>query len=247
MKKIILSLCCFLLTACNDYQIKDGKVYYKWFHGGALEYRTHLVENADAETFRSIPNKEGMEFAKDKNSVFLRGRLLKNADPNSFEQLHEYYWKDKNNVYLFAFGEALVEDANPNTFSVLKEYWAADKHHIFHQQYKMEGINKATFVPIDEFWAKDDKYYYHKTTRLDLLDYASAEVVSKYYIKDKNGVYLKTGEKLPNANPNSFVAFIHTNAGYDDQFMFSGAKNEGIITEEYRKTYVGNKEIVIVK
>lgn len=218
MKKIILLLCCFLLTACNDYQIKGGKVYYKWFHSGALEYRTRLVENADAKTFKSIPNKEGMELAK-----------------------------DKNNIYLFAFGEAVVEDADPNTFSVLKEYWAADKHHIFHQQYKMKGINKATFVPIDEFWAKDDRYYYHKTTRLDLLDYASAEVVSKYYIKDKNGVYLKTGEKLPNANPNTFVAFIHTNAGYDDQFMFSGAKNEGVITEEYRKTYVGNKEIVIVK
>ena len=93
-----------ILISCNlGYEVKDGKVYYKWIRGGNMSKETTLVEDADAETFEVIKNDVDLDLGRDKNYVFLELAKLK-AYPATFEQIEGYYWWDKDNVYVLKYG-----------------------------------------------------------------------------------------------------------------------------------------------
>ena len=85
-KKISLFLTLsIVLISCNlGYEKKDGKVYYKWIHGGQMSKEITLVEDADAETFEVIKNDVDLDLGRDKNYVFLELAKLK-VDPATFE------------------------------------------------------------------------------------------------------------------------------------------------------------------
>lgn len=64
-------------------------------------------------------------YAKDKNSVYFLGDIIKDADPNSFELLEKpYYTKDKNYVYL----SSTKFCSYPETFSFIGNYYCKNKN-----------------------------------------------------------------------------------------------------------------------
>lgn len=212
-----------------------------------------LVKDADTETFETIKNDINKNLGKDKNNVFKDASILEHADPNTFEQVKEYYWKDKNNVYLLQFGgtDNRIENADPKTFKVIKGYnWTHDKNNVYYEFDKLYEVNPNKFVAINENWGKDNQYYYYHNLRLDSLDYESAEIVNTYfmegsatpsdYIKDKKNVFFQN-RLVKDANPLTFVADGVGTFGHDDKYMFSWEKNEGPITDQYKKTYIDNE------
>ncbi len=239
---ILLALTITLTSCHSGYEEKNGKIYYKWINGGSWKRENTLVD-ADAKTFETIKTDLNIHLGKDKEHVFKDASILEHADPNTFEQVKEYYWQDKNNVYLLQFGgtDCKIENADPKTFKVIKDYlWAQDKSNVYYRFDKLQDVNPVKFVAIDEEWGKDDKYYYFNNLRVDSLDYQTAEIVSPYYIKDKNSVFFRE-KVVKDANPKTFKTNGIGSAGYDDKYMFSGVTNEGLITEEYRKKYIDNE------
>lgn len=111
-----------ILISCNlGYEVKDGKVYYKWIRGGNMSKETTLVEDADAEIFEVIKNDVDLDLGRDKNYVFLELAKLK-AYPATFEQIEGCYWWDKDNVYMFQYGSPdnnAVKETYPKTFGVV--------------------------------------------------------------------------------------------------------------------------------
>ena len=241
---ILLTLVLALTSCHSGYEEKDGKIYYKWIHGGNWTRENTLLKDADAETFEAIDNNINVHLGKDKNYVFKDASKLEYADPNTFEQVKEYYWMDKNNVYLLQFGgtDCRIKDADPKTFKVLKDYhWTHDRNNVFYKFDKLINVNPDKFVAIDEEWGKDDSFYYYHNLRVDSLDYKTAEIVSPYYIKDQYRVFFQD-TIVKDANPKTFKADGVGSFGHDDKYMFDWEKNEGPITEQYRKTYIDNEK-----
>lgn len=255
MKKYIYNLLTLTLTmitlaSCHSgYEEKKGEIYFKWIHGGNWTKERTLVKGADASSFKTIKHNVNLELGKDKNHVYYRAQIFNRADPKTFVQVDNYFWKDKNNVYYLNHGlqNCIVKFADPKTFEVFSiDEWAKDKNSIYHKVSKSEVYNLKSFTPINENWGKDNKYYYWKTKRLDSLDYESAEIVNtyfrneqgkiSYYIKDKNHVYFKN--KIVNeANPKTFVANGVGWFGNDGINKFDWEKNIGPINKKYRETY----------
>jgi hypothetical protein len=213
MKKLIKTSFYYLiiltsLSSCHSgYEEKDGKIYYKWIHGGNWNQENTLMQEADASTFTTIDNDINLNLGKDKNYVFKDASILKYADPLTFEQVKEYYWKDKSHVYLLRFGgiDCRIENADPKTFLVVTDLWTKDKDHVYYEFDKLIDVNPKAFVAIDEDWGKDDSSYYYHNSRLNSLDYSTAEIVSPYYIKDQSKVFFRD-TLVRDANPKTFKA-----------------------------------------
>lgn len=254
----------FIFTSCvpdyHGYEEKDGEIYHKWFHGGNWTKEKTLVDQADASTFTTIQHEINIDLGKDKNHVFIDALILENADPLTFEQIKEYYWRDKNQVYLLGFGRAdkTIEYADPKTFTLINNnewvkdkknvfnklinLWAKDKSNVYFMYNKLNGVNPKEFVSLDEDWGKDDSFYFYHDLKLDSLDYKTAQIVSSSYIKDKNRVFFQN-KLVKDANPSTFKADGVGSFGHDNKYMFDWEKNKGFITEEYRKTYINRNKI----
>ena len=226
----------FFLTSCQPaYKEKDGKIYYKWIHGGNMTKENTLVNDADASSFETIINSTHFSLGKDKNHVFFNSEILENADPSTFENIQPSYYKDKNYVFLLQGTniDSRIIGADPSTFTILKEYyWSKDKNHIFYSRTPLEDATLSSFVVINENWGKDGKFYFFRDKKLDSLDYASTELLGENYIKDKNYVYYEN-KRVIDANPKTFKVGKFLSA-YDDKYRYDFEKNVGPITEEYK-------------
>src|SRR5688572_11512541 len=114
----------FLLASCHSgYEEKNGKIYHQWIHGGSWTKKESLVKEADASSFEVIENDIHLDLAKDKNHVFKDASVIEHADPSTFSQIKEYYWKDKDHVYLLQFGgtECRIPNADPETFVIIED------------------------------------------------------------------------------------------------------------------------------
>ena len=240
----IFILICFLLiitvfffSSCQPkYEEKDGKIYYKWIHGGNMTRESELIVNADAGTFVILKESNLFCLAKDKNHVYKNASVLKFADPKTFEQIKDYYWKDKSYVYVLGGtgdDNRLIE-ADPKSFNWINDQWSKDNENVFYGSNQVMNANAKSFVVIDEHWGKDDHFFYHESFKIDSLDYNSAEIVSASYIKDKDNVFYEN-KIVKDANPKTFVGGTY-NSGYDDKYQFDFDKNKGPVTEEFKKT-----------
>jgi len=238
---ITLILLTLFLTGCQSgYEEEQGKIYYKWIHGGNWTTKKTLLKDADAASFTTIKNDLNIHLGKDSNHVFKDAFLLEHVDPDTFKQVDGYYWKDKNGVYLLQFcsTDCRIKLSDPETFTVFKGYnWAKDKNNIYFELKKLREANAESFVVIDNDWGKDNEFYYYHELRLDSLHYDSAEVVSAYYIKDKKNVFFRN-KLVKGANPKTFTADGVGSFGHDDKNMFDWEKNKGPITKQYRRTYL---------
>lgn len=122
---LLLITILFLISSCNSgYNKEDGR--WVWIsYDEAAGKRINEIEQHHFETFEVLDNEK---FARDKNSVFYIGQVIKSADPESFEVLSNGYSKDLNNVFLDA--ETIVS-ANPRTFKQLGFPHSKDSAHIF--------------------------------------------------------------------------------------------------------------------
>jgi len=242
VKQVLYGLLIGLLTSCSGYTKKDGKVYLRSSNEARIgvEY-TEVV--ADYETFEVIDHDINIDLAKDKKHVYKGTSILIDADPNTFEQIENYYWKDKDHVYLLQFGgdNCKINGADPGSFEVIKDFlWTKDKNHVYYEFKKLLDVDPAEFTALEEDWGKDNNFYFYHNLKVDSLDYSTAEIVSRYYIKDKNHVFFKD-TIVYDANPGTFKADGAGSFGHDDTYMFDWEKNKGPITEKYKRTYIDKK------
>jgi hypothetical protein len=241
---VVYSSVLFLLVSCHSgYEEKNGKIYHQWIHGGSWTKKESLVKEADASSFEVIENDIHLDLARDKNHVFTGASILEYADPLTFGQIKEYYWKDKHHVFLLQFGgtDCRIQNADPKTFLVIEDYlWAKDSKSVFHGFDELDSVSPKTFTVIDEHWGRDDSFYYYHNSKIDSLDYETAEIVSRDYIKDKNSLFFQN-RLVKDANPKTFKADGVGSFGHDDRYMFRGEVNEGPITEEYKRLYIDDK------
>ena len=131
-----------------------------------------LVEDK-VETFETV----GPVCAKSLSSVYCFDKIVRKADPQTFEHIWRGFYKDRNHVY--NLGQVL-EGIDPSTFEILSWGYIKDAQEIY-------------------FFDESAKLL----TRLDSVDINNFEVLTQAYAKDQFRVY-KEGKVLEGTNPKSF-------------------------------------------
>ncbi|MES2856808.1 MAG: DKNYY domain-containing protein, partial [Bdellovibrionota bacterium] len=130
------------------------------------------------------------------NQVFLNGKLVEKADPETFVLGKNGYSKDKNHVFFEYTGEAVVVDgADPQTFEAINFAYYKDAAKIFVLNEKMEvvdGADAQTFEPLGYRYAKDKQRIYWSGKPISEADLATFEVLKTSGpddARDKSGSY----------------------------------------------------------
>ena len=139
----------FILVSCDSgYQKENGK--WVWIsYDEAVGKRITQIDEHDIESFKVLKNSN---YARDKNSVFYIGRIIKDANPENFETINkDGYSKDRKYVFL---DEEKIVHANPKSFKLLEFPYSKDENHIFCGtipiDLKSEEINEFKVTNEDE-------------------------------------------------------------------------------------------------
>lgn len=122
---------------------------------------TKKLKNSDVGSFQVL----SMQFAKDKNNIYMFGKIIKKMDASSFEflfdnnTLTEAWSKDKNNLYCY---DKVVKNIDGKTFCMLNKFWGKDDKSVYSFALKRlcKTIDTNSFKIIDKQKAEDKNYYY---------------------------------------------------------------------------------------
>ena len=224
---IILLLCSAFYIGYRTYApnwrylIKNEAVHYKGWSSSIGYFDEHII-SADPNSFKILQNPF---YGKDKKSVFYQGKIIKQADPQSFSILDDLYAKDK--WHAFFQGKLMVSSLGAS-FHLLDNDYSTDGTDVFYRgiALKVQSTKNFRFIsqsPSDEKngyrlypWATDGYYYYYKNYKIPSDDYAHVVVFpnSEGIAKDKTWVYYQDrkinfnekGEKLYEVDAPSFVS-----------------------------------------
>lgn len=133
---------------------------------------------ADARTFVDL----GYGYAKDRDNVYLDGRILEFVDPATFRlkgrdgshvrkhrgdhersAAHSGYYKTKFNVY---YGDKKI-DAVPTSFKEIGGGYAKDAFNVFYEGMKVEGASASTFKYTGDGYAEDAFNAFYRGRKLE--------------------------------------------------------------------------------
>jgi hypothetical protein len=194
---------------CKD----DNKVYFK----NKYAESDHLIQLYEAKpnNFQLIGDSTSY-YAKDDSLVYYYGKIVINADPESFEVIGYGYSHDKNFAY---YNGELISGLKGEGFSVLKDcYLGSDGVTLCNGKMKIDNSDAKTFTIIECGYYKDKNQVYLNGKVLENIDSQSFEILSWGYTKDKNAVYCDL-KLIENANPNTFEVLARKHSR-DDKNIF---------------------------
>lgn len=200
----------------------------------AILYRFDM---ADPNSFEPVGKMNG----KDKNHVYIRDRIIEDADPATFESLDHGYARDKHNVFT-EFGQKTKLDRN--TVKIISDYYQIDSKGVHYGGGDViVGADAKTFKVIkDEIYpyAKDSKVVYCGKTVLKDADPAFFKLMHDsrggYFIntgKDKRNVYFLE-RKIINADAESFRLLENNYARDETHIYYSGKLIEGADADTFK-------------
>jgi len=226
--------CSELRLSCSGhkkrYRAIDGRMALylpaTWQHGACIEY---LEGEVDLSTFQVL--EEG-KYAKDAKHVWYYNRLLKGADPATFEVIVHRYAKDEHGIFC---GMYRMEVHDPERFEVVEPNKGQT---VIMMVLRLDaGIDvppELEHVPICFGWARDGVAYYFGPLEVKGADYETFEILEneekmfpwRFYARDKYRVYYM-GREVPGADPTTFVA-ISFNEGRDVRHFYIGWRRKGM-------------------
>lgn len=239
----------------------SGVNFESAYYGG---YYNGNIANADSSSFSVAYLQIGstttyaLDYAKDKNNVYLRNTVLENADPNTFALLPvkdtstivQYnpwsvvYGKDKSRVY---FRGEVVPGADPASFVSLtcalmpegacETSYAKDAHRAYRDDKVWADPDPKTLDTVYGPILKDKnrifKIGYGTCAECESIDVTTFVSLGRGYFKDKNRIYDGT-QPIEGADPTSFAVLG------DDPITFT---TRSIYAKDAKRVYDGTRVI----
>ncbi len=171
----------------EDYVMTHNKVFYY------VDQFVKEIVNVDILTFVTLP----LGFSKDKNELYFEGKILKNASPDSFEQLNELSFKDKNNIYLVKSWDSHYElchikNIETATVEILGQAYIKNKEVVYCDENQIIGAHPRTFKVIEGgYYSYDKNSVYYVGKKLSKLNAQKLEVINYQFIRDDKIVFYK--------------------------------------------------------
>ena len=185
-----------LMSQAQKYEIDRGRVFFD----------DEIIMHADARSFVDL----GCGYAKDKNNVYLDGRVLENVDPSTFRLKersnwrhrghwernestpeHRGYYKTQFNVY---YGDKKI-DAMAANFVELGGGYAKDSFNVYYFGEKLKGCMASTFEILEGGYAKDSFNVFYHGNKVEGAMASTFKSTGNGYGEDRFEVFYK-GKKL---------------------------------------------------
>ena len=215
----------FYASSCAHHDIEDGQVFYVSWNEGSGQSKT-LIKGADAQTFKELDHPK---YAVDKQRVYYEAKVLKDADPQSFVALLDYYGKDHRHAYK---GASRIDGAVANTFEVLDGGpYSKDQQDYYFDTTALKVRDYQSFVILNKesdygYWAKDKTHYFINGRKFPLRDYSSFTKLAGGYAIDSYQAYFMDSVVV-GADPATFKVREFAYA-QDKSAQFEGRKRLNI-------------------
>ncbi len=163
---------------------KDKEYIYYWWGLGSPRHIDTLKE-VKSDSFRVLSD----SYATDGEKVFLHGKILQDADPDSFKiiteknTLYRKFSFDKKHAY---YRNKIITMANPDSFELLEfYYYSKDENYVFYEESLIKGADSKSFTPLSYQWGKDKNFIFFKNTVRKDIDYKTFEVDPSNKVKGK--------------------------------------------------------------
>lgn len=204
MKHTILLVKTILLTALMGVSMTSYAQRYETRQGRVF-YGSELLMHADAKTFTDL----GSGYAKDRNNVYMDGRVLENVDPSTFQLKerstwrqhgrheteaapHTGYYKTTFRVY---YDGKRVEDATAASFKELGGGYAKDAFRAYFYGERVKDATGASFQYLGGGYAKDAFRGYYLGERVEDALGSSFQYLGNGYAKDAFHTYFR-GQRI---------------------------------------------------
>lgn len=201
----------------GGYYINGSKICYN----AGFDYIE--VDGADIRSFEKLDGESG--YARDKNQIYLHGRVIKGADPHSFVRLHAYFSRDT--YFIYYHGIRLSGD--PVHFAFVDDHVQKDRRHVYKSGYIIsdDPANFRLLVCIDGFsYYSDKNKVYVNGNPLDGADPSTFKPLRHGYSCDASRVYEVDGTAIrviKEAEPAGFHVF-NPYYTYDSKQVFWNGK-----------------------
>lgn len=210
----------FMDNKINDvgiYAMDDQQGYY--FSSIGITY----IKGIDAASFTPLNH----VYAKDKNHVYFKGKIIQEADAENFQILdaswghrtnRQHYAKDLQNVYVR--GKVLPK-ADPKTFKFYTDLgFSHDDQYVFFENQILEGSDGKTFKVVSEItsstgalYARDKNQAYYGNKILTSADPETLVGITLEVAKDHQHVYDR-GEIMPKIDAETFEIIGPSNSNF---------------------------------
>lgn len=113
-------------------------------------------------------------FVKKGDTIWFHDVALENVDPNTFELVDDYFFKDKDRVHFY------------ETYRVSQDYFTSKRKRYL----PLENADPASFVVLGEGYAKDNSTAWYLDRAFKVEDLESLTVLNHHFIKDNKTAYL---------------------------------------------------------
>lgn len=227
-------------SSCNTgYEEKDGKIYLHTIDESVGHRYTEVV-GADPATFEELKTSGSAYMGKDNTHVYHDTRILKEADPNTFEFIGDWYYKDQQFVYFFGFyndiNQCQLDGADPSTFKRYSKYpWGHDATNVFWATRPVQTTDPKTFKPLNKHWGKTQSHVIYKDSVIQVIDYASLRILNDNYALDKHNVYY--GPEIVEGCDHQKFEPVSEITAHDGTYFYFGAERKGELTAGQRKLF----------
>jgi hypothetical protein len=238
-KTLLLSFISFILASCAS---NGNYKYIKSDSGVSIVHygKTYQVPGADSSTLVSFPN---TPFAKDKNYVYYNGKVLINAQVDSFTILNMSYGKDESSVYRM---NNKIIGAEPQSFKIITQdkddfvygVYSEDDNDIFYDGVVVNDIcDKSSFRHVFKSkyrtrFARDNECFYYGEKQIPVRNPKDFKVFNISFSSDGETVFFNHAP-LKTASVETFRSGRGIHFGRDDDKCFY--KSFKIDCEVYKK------------
>jgi DKNYY family/S-layer homology domain len=176
----------------------------------------YINEAADPATYEMLEDPRGQgPYSKDNQYVFIGGRIVFDAAPETFESLNYGYGRDDEHVFYSGFP---VDGADPSTFETLNFNSAKDANHAYYGTQLITEADVATYEVDGNWYTKDKDHVFKNGQILEQFDAVTFKSFNRY-VRDINGVYDKYNDfsRVEIAtDPMSFEEYLNVFTKDDD-------------------------------
>lgn len=165
-------------------------------------------------------------YSGDRNNVYFRGRLVKNADAMTFRDMGYGYGKDRMHVF---FQGVMIPSADPRTFKIygkanwnqtreepasaqsevmlpgttMSDGYTKDNINVYYMGHKIEGATSTSFYALGNGYGRDVFSVYFMGQKLADAVASSFEILGDGYARDSFSAFY-FGRKIADATASSF-------------------------------------------
>lgn len=180
-----------MVAACGkSYKIENGQVYLNGWNEASGNYQ-RPIDGADPASFENLEFDCDCSFAfgRDKDHIFIDGKMMEGIDPSSFQFLGNYMFRDAHSAYFlgsyYDLNDTRLDSIDPGSINLLEYPWARSGDRLIHRGKWIALDDLDNFEALNESWARTGLQVIYEAQVVDGADPASFTATNNFQGRDR--------------------------------------------------------------